>query len=616
MVTGPHSPTLPKHSVETFQRTNRSVTPKIPAKKKLPRRLLRPFRSLGEDGPSWAASLIGYAVLTLVANLTEHYGHIFVHPLLLFFFGLSLLTALLPAAGPRGQRIALLPGVGLAMSLLLPPFTATLPLLLANALYAASRDTPAARRGVLGRGFWLALAAFSGATAYQALQGTALSSTFWDELLAAAAYTTVYVAGRQVGLRRGSWPRGGWNRSWTGGRLETAGLLACIPVAVLMTVAYPKFGVFGAAATTGLMALLLVIAAFGFEVSLLREQVKAMEKISAITLSQTNPAKVIERFLLLGSGLVPSDRASLWLTDNSQTRLERVARRQPIATLAAQSRAEGGEAASVRFGEGLVGRVADRQAPLIVRDGARDRRFAQAEAARVEPHALLLLPLVAGGETVGVVQFERDAPGHYTHRDMGRLRSLASQVAATIANMRMHRDIYNQAVTDGLTGLYNRRHMQTALFDERQRATRYGHPLRVIMLDVDGFKNYNDTYGHPQGDVLLKMLAGLLRENVREVDIVGRYGGEEFIILLPETPREEAAHTAERLRNAVSTTVFPGFAEDPDMVVFKTISLGVATCPQDTEDAETLVSLADQALYRAKRGGRNQVVLADPAIIS
>ena len=257
----------------------------------------------------------------------------------------------------------------------------------------------------------------------------------------------------------------------------------------------------------------------------------------------------------------------------------------------------------------MVGRVADRQAPLIVRDGARDPRFAPSEDARVEPHALLLLPLVAGGETVGVVQFERDAPGHYTHRDMARIRSLASQAAATIANMRMHRDIYNQAVTDGLTGLYNRRHMQTALLDERQRAVRYGHPLSVIMLDVDGFKSYNDTYGHPQGDVLLKMLAGLLRDNVRAVDTVGRYGGEEFIILMPETTKEEAAHTAERLRCAVADAVFPGFADDPDMVVFKTISLGVATFPHDTDDAQTLVSLADQALYRAKRGGRNQVVL-------
>jgi diguanylate cyclase (GGDEF)-like protein len=266
----------------------------------------------------------------------------------------------------------------------------------------------------------------------------------------------------------------------------------------------------------------------------------------------------------------------------------------------------GGEATAVRFGEGLIGRVADRQQHQILRAGAR--------SGGSEGYATLLLPLVAGGETVGVVQFEREAPGSYTPRDMARVRSLASQVAATIANMRMHRDIYNQAVTDGLTGLYNRRHMQTVLLDERLRATRYGHPLSVIMLDVDGFKSYNDTYGHPQGDVLLTMLADQLRENVREVDIVGRYGGEEFIIVMPETPKQEAWLSAERLRAAVARTVFPGFPDDLEMVVFKTISLGLATFPQDTDDIQTLVSMADQALYRAKRGGRNQVVSGGPTL--
>ena len=223
---------------------------------------------------------------------------------------------------------------------------------------------------------------------------------------------------------------------------------------------------------------------------------------------------------------------------------------------------------------------------------------------------MLLMPLVAGNETMGVVQFERDEPGRFTPRDLSRVRALASQAAATIANVRTHQDVYNQAVTDSLTGLYNRRHMQAALLDERRRAQRYSHPLSVIMLDVDGFKSYNDTYGHVQGDVLLKKLADLLRENVRSVDSVGRFGGEEFIVLMPETTATEAHFTAERLRTAVESTIFPGFIEDPDLMVFKTISLGVATFPEDTDDTQELVTLADNALYRAKRGGRNQTVRA------
>ena len=131
------------------------------------------------------------------------------------------------------------------------------------------------------------------------------------------------------------------------------------------------------------------------------------------------------------------------------------------------------------------------------------------------------------------------------------------------------------------------------------------------MLDVDGFKSYNDTYGHVQGDILLRMLAEILQSSVRGVDSVGRFGGEEFVVVLPETPPEEAYQTAERLRLAVARTLFPGFADDPNLTVFKTISLGVATYPDITQDTHALVTLADNALYRAKRGGRNRTIQAD-----
>ncbi len=581
----------------------------------------------GRDSPpdevtGWLHFAAWGLVLLLLAGLVEGFGQAAHHILLLFFFGLALLVALLPAGGPRGQRVSLLPGVGLAASLLLPPLTATLPLLLASALYAVLRDTPAARAEMRARGTWLTAAALAAGFTLSLLTRAHRSDLSSQIVLAICVYGAVYAGGSQGSLRRARGRRA-FGRHWrSGGRLEMAGLVACAPVAALMALVAPRLGVPGVAAAAGLMALLLVIAYFGFEVSLLREQVRAMEKISAVTLSQTNPHKVIERFLQLSSGLIPCDRAALWLTDNSQTRLDRVARRQATSSLLAQSRlaesqgldARLGEPVSVRFGEGLIGRVADRQAPLIIRDGARDPRSASVEAQgrSGSPFALLLLPLVAGGETIGVAQFERDLPGNYTPRDMMRVRSLAGLVAAMIANMHMHRDVYNQAVTDGLTGLFNRRHVQTALVDERQRAYRYGHALSIVLLDVDGFKGYNDTYGHPQGDVLLKKLAAVLRETVREVDIVGRYGGEEFIVLLPETSKDEACRTAERLRAAVAAAVFPGFADDPEMTVPKTISLGVATYPADASDVQTLVAQADQALYRAKRGGRNQVMQAEP----
>ena len=292
--------------------------------------------------------------------------------------------------------------------------------------------------------------------------------------------------------------------AWSNWRLEAATVAVTAPVAVLMALSYPTLHLAGVAGTATLLALTLIVAHFGFEVALLRDQVRAMEKISAVTVAQTSAVKVGARFGQLSGTLVSHDRAVLWLTDDSHTRLERVRsvfpRPTPLPPGGADAGAAGRETVSIRFGEGLVGRIAERKKPLIVRDGAHDPRLTLEEQRRQSSSfSMMLLPLVAGDETLGVVQFERDAPGTFTRREQSRLRALASQTAATLANIRAHQDVYNQAVTDGLTGLFNRRHMQGVLLDERRRAERYSHALSVIMLDVDSFKTYNDTYGHVQG---------------------------------------------------------------------------------------------------------------------
>lgn len=522
--------------------------------------------------------------------------------LLLFVFGLSLLAACLPASGPRGQRVGLLPCVGLLALLLLPPASAALPLLLASFLLAVARPAASARRGVGRRGLELTGAVVLGGLLFQYLAQGRPATPLLAVLLSGALYKVCYIGGRLLSLQRARGERGVMGRQERrSGRLEIALLFASTPVAALTALTAP--GVAGAAAAASLMALLLLVAHFGFEVAMMREQVRAMEKISQMSLSQTSPNRVVERFLQLSASLILCDRTALWLTDDSHTRLERLGRAASSAGLGP---------AHVRFGEGWVGRAADRQTPLIVRDGARDPRGAAAEeGARGEaPFSIMLLPLVAGGETVGVAQFERDGAAAFTDRDLGRVRALGSLAAATIANIRMHQAVYNQAVTDPLTGLFNRRHMQSALQDERRRAQRYGHALSVIMLDVDSFKSYNDTYGHPQGDVLLQKLSALLRESLRGVDVIGRYGGEEFIVVMPETRQEEALRTAERLRQAIAAAAFPTHADAPDATTSRTISLGIATFPDDTDDTQQLIQRADDALYEAKRSGKNRCVLA------
>ncbi len=165
------------------------------------------------------------------------------------------------------------------------------------------------------------------------------------------------------------------------------------------------------------------------------------------------------------------------------------------------------------------------------------------------------------------------------------------------------------AVTDGLTGLFNHRRFQEALQTEIFRAERHKRPLSVLMIDVDFFKKINDAMGHPAGDELLRRLAQILGLDLRQTDLLARYGGEEFTVLLPETTKAEAVQVGERMRSAVEMTANEG-STWPQKV---TVSLGVATWPEDGTTAEGVLHAADQAMYTAKRQGRNRVVGARTA---
>jgi diguanylate cyclase (GGDEF)-like protein len=164
------------------------------------------------------------------------------------------------------------------------------------------------------------------------------------------------------------------------------------------------------------------------------------------------------------------------------------------------------------------------------------------------------------------------------------------------------------AVTDGLTGLYNHRHFHERLTLEVERSQRSGLPLSLLMLDVDHFKQFNDTFGHPSGDEVLRQLARVLADARRANDVVARYGGEEFAVILVDTAKFTAAKVAERVRERISSHRFNHGDSQPGGRV--SISVGVGSFPDDAGDAEALVRAADDALYGAKRAGRDRVVLA------
>lgn len=164
------------------------------------------------------------------------------------------------------------------------------------------------------------------------------------------------------------------------------------------------------------------------------------------------------------------------------------------------------------------------------------------------------------------------------------------------------------SVVDGLTNVYNHRYFYTKLEEETKRADRYKKSLSLIMLDIDFFKHYNDTHGHQAGDNVLRDIALLLKKSVRELDMVARYGGEEFCIILPETGKQVARNLAERIRVSVSAQPFLFKETQPDGNL--TISLGVATFPDDAKSSDNLVTAVDRALYKAKGNGRNRVEIA------
>jgi diguanylate cyclase (GGDEF)-like protein len=197
----------------------------------------------------------------------------------------------------------------------------------------------------------------------------------------------------------------------------------------------------------------------------------------------------------------------------------------------------------------------------------------------------------------------------FSDDDRDMLRSLAAQTTLALDNVELHHQVQRQAVTDELTGLSNHGHFQELLTAEMEQVRRYEHPVGLIMLDIDNFKSVNDTYGHPQGDVVLKYVARVLRENSRDVDSPARYGGEEMALILPHTDLPGAHAIAERVRTAIEALHIPQL--DNEGVLRVTASVGVAAAADG--DKEALVAEADGALYRAKRGGKNRTVAAQAA---
>jgi len=260
-------------------------------------------------------------------------------------------------------------------------------------------------------------------------------------------------------------------------------------------------------------------------------------------------------------------------------------------------------------GEGIAGWVAKNREAVVAPRVADDPRFSKRmdKASAFHTASILCVPLICRGRLLGVMELVKDEgdPEPYQSEHLQILGPLADFAAIAIDNARVFAAVENLTILDEWTGLYNARYLRAYIADEVLRAERYRHELAVAFLDLDNFKTINDTHGHGAGSATLREVGLLLKDTARETDRVARYGGDEFVVVMPETAKEGALNLAERMRFAIETT---SFAVDATLRTNVTASFGIACFPSDAGDAKSLLEAADRAMYFAKAKGRNAVI--------
>lgn len=265
----------------------------------------------------------------------------------------------------------------------------------------------------------------------------------------------------------------------------------------------------------------------------------------------------------------------------------------------------------IRPGEGIAGSVLETGMPMVVSNVETDNRVSRPNRVRYKTKSFISLPLKIRNKSIGVLNLADKKDGtFFSENDIKLLEAIALYSAVAIERRVYYQsaiDLRKISITDPLTSLLNRRYFEERIAEEMERSKRHRQPFSLIILDIDNFKNLNDTYGHLYGDEILKTTTSVIRRCVRIIDIAARYGGEEFAIILPTTDKNDAGIIAERIRAEIEGTVC--LAKDTGTTLNITVSLGIASFPDDASAAEELINNADRALYRAKSQGKNKVVI-------
>jgi len=250
---------------------------------------------------------------------------------------------------------------------------------------------------------------------------------------------------------------------------------------------------------------------------------------------------------------------------------------------------------------GLTQLILNSDEPVVVSDATTNDSLNNPLFVKEKIKSLVAVPLKAEGKIQGIIYVDDFKARYFDQGELSILSLLSNMAALAIQRVKSMEATKQMAITDELTRLYNLRHFLNRLDEEIRRAKRYARPLSMVMIDIDYFKKYNDTFGHQKGNKLLKKVALIFEKESRLGDIVARYGGEEFCIIMPETASVKAANFAERIRKKVEETLCK------EQFGCITISVGAASYPHDADNAAALLERADEALYQAKKDGRNRV---------
>lgn len=261
---------------------------------------------------------------------------------------------------------------------------------------------------------------------------------------------------------------------------------------------------------------------------------------------------------------------------------------------------------TLKLGEGITGWIAVHNESVLIPNVLEDNRGWHIPGTPIREESMIAAPLQYEGKVRGVISLSKLGTHQFDENSLRLLEIIAAQTAIALDRARLYDELRTQAITDELTNLYNRRYLLERFKEERSRAVRNKHTLAAMMVDIDKFKVVNDTYGHDAGDVVLQDLATVIRAVVRAEDVVSRYGGEEFCVLLPEIPLDQVEQVAERLRSVIERRRLPEKAGATKI----TASVGISLLSPEDEETE-IFSRSDQAMYEVKRVGGNRVCVCD-----